>query len=173
MSEISALIYIDAGNAYALYDKVHGDLVLDCMTLRNKLEEFHLGMLPRNPKQVDELLSDIHQLEHELQQRHEDLSQDSPPRPIDNPISVTLLDGQQKFTEISPPMLAIFNVPHSPAHRRTMEDQAKAFQTQVPQARIVRIANADHYLFQSKADEVVAEMNAFIASLPGRPPSER
>lgn len=167
---VSALIYIDAGYAYALYDKAHGDLVLDCMTLRNKLEESHLR-LPRNPTQVDELLSDIHQLEHEIQQRHEDLSQDSPPRPIDNPISVALLDGQQKFTEISPPVLAIFNVPHSPAFRRTMEDQAKAFETQVPHARIVRIANADHYLFQSEADQVVSEMNAFIASSQGKPPA--
>jgi hypothetical protein len=52
-----------------------------------------------------------------------------------------------------------------------MEDQAKAFKTQVPHARIVRIANADHYLFQSKADEVVSEMNAFIASSQGKPPA--
>jgi non-heme chloroperoxidase len=170
--KVSALIYIDAGYAYALYNKARGDLVLDCMALRNELEEFHLGTLPRNPKQVDQLLSDIHLLEHELQQRHEDLSQqDSPPHPIDDPISVALLDGQRKFTEISLPVLAIFNVPHSPAFRRTMEDQAKAFEAQVPHARIVRIPDADHYLFQSKADEVVAEMNEFIASLPA--PHER
>jgi non-heme chloroperoxidase len=167
--KVSALIYIDAGYAYALYDKAHGDLVLDSMTLRDKSEEFHLGTLPRNPKQVDELLSDIHQLEHELQQRQEDLSEVPPPRPIDNPISVALLDGQQKFTEITPPVLAIFNVPNSPAFRRTMEDQAKAFQTQVPHARIVRIANAGHYLFQSKPDEVVSEIIAFIASMQGKP----
>jgi non-heme chloroperoxidase len=160
---VSALIYIDAGYAYALYDKAHGDLVLDCITLRNKLKEFHLGTLPRNPEQVDELLSDVHQIERELQQRRKDLSQVSPPHSIDNPISVALLDGQQKFTEITPPVLAIFNVPHSPAFRRTMEDQANAFEIQVPHARIVRIANAEHYLFQSKADEVVSEINTFIA----------
>jgi non-heme chloroperoxidase len=53
-----------------------------------------------------------------------------------------------------------------------MEGQAKAFQTQVPHARIVRIANADHYLFQSKADEVVSAMNAFIASAQGKPPAK-
>ncbi len=160
---VFALIYIDAGYAYALYDKAHGDLVLDCISLRNKLEDFHLGTLPRDPKQVDELLSDVRQVERELQQRHEDLSQVSPPHSIDNPVSVALLDGQQKFTEISPPVLVIFNVPHSPAFRRTMEDQAEAFEIQVPHVRIVRIANADHYLFQSKADEVVSEINAFIA----------
>jgi non-heme chloroperoxidase len=161
---VSALIYIDAGYPYALYDKAHGDLVLDCITLRSKLNEFHLGTLPRNPTKVDELLRDVRQLEEELHQRQQVLSQDAPPHPIDNPISVALLDGQQKFTTISLPVLAIFNVPHSPAFRRTMEDQAQAFEAQVPDARIVRIANADHYLFQSKADEVVSVMNAFIAS---------
>jgi pimeloyl-ACP methyl ester carboxylesterase len=166
---VSALIYIDAGYPYALYDKAHGDLVLDCISLRNKLNEFHLGTLPRNPTKVDELLSDVQQLEEELRQRQQVLSQGAPPHPIDNPISVALLDGQQKFTAISPPVLAIFNVPHSPAFRQTMENQAKAFEIQVPHARIVRIANADHYLFQSKPDDVIREMKAFIASLQEQP----
>jgi pimeloyl-ACP methyl ester carboxylesterase len=166
---VSALIYIDAGYPYALYDKAHGDLVLDCISLRNKLNEFHLGTLPRNPTKVDELLSDVQQLEEELRQRQQVLSQDAPPHQIDNPISVALLDGQQKFTAIIPPVLAIFNVPHSPAFRQTMENQAKAFDIQVPHARIVRIANADHYLFQSKPDDVIREMKAFIASLQEQP----
>jgi pimeloyl-ACP methyl ester carboxylesterase len=52
-----------------------------------------------------------------------------------------------------------------------MEDQARAFKTQVPHARIVRIANAGHYIFQSKADEVVSEMNAFLASSQGKRPA--
>ena len=64
-------------------------------------------------------------------------------------------------------MLVIFNVPHSPVFRRTMENQAKAFEVQVPQAQIIRIANADHYVFRSNEAEVVRDMNAFIASLHG------
>ena len=55
--KIAALIYIDAGYAYALYDQAHGDLVLDCIALREKLAELHLGALPRNPQQVNELLT--------------------------------------------------------------------------------------------------------------------
>ena len=84
-----------------------------------------------------------------------------------NPISVALLDGRQKFTQIPISALAIFNVPHSPVFRRTMEDQAKAFEVQVPHARIVRVENADHYFFESKEADVVRAMNEFIASLPG------
>jgi len=163
--KVSALIYIDAGYAYALYDREHGDLVLDALALRNKLNEVHLGTLPRNPKQLNELLIEIQQLEKELQQRKGDLSQISAPSPIDNPISVAVLDGQQKFSKIGLPVLAIFNVPHSPVFRRTMEDQVSAFKTEVPQTHIIRIENADHYLFQSKHVDVVDAINAFVSSL--------
>ncbi|MDR3750422.1 MAG: alpha/beta hydrolase [Terracidiphilus sp.] len=166
--KVSALIYIDAGYAYALYDQAHGDLALDAIELRNELNELHPGTLPRNPKQVDELLIEVRQLEQELQQRKDDFSQISAPNPIDNRISVALLDGQEKFTEIRLPVLAIFNVPHSPVFRRTMEDQAKAFAAEVPQAHIVRIENADHYLFQSKEADVVRKINEWVTSLPSK-----
>jgi non-heme chloroperoxidase len=84
--KVSALIYIDAGYAYALYDQAHGDLVLDSIGLRNELNELHIGTLPREPEQVDELLIEVQRIEKELQQRKEDLSQMSKPNPIDNPI---------------------------------------------------------------------------------------
>ena len=164
--KVSALIYIDAGYAYALYDQEHGDLVLDAIALRDELNEVHLGTLPRNPKQLNELLVEVQRLEKKLQQRKDDFSQISAPNPIDNPISVALLDGQQQFTQISLPVLAIFNVPHSPVFRRTMEDQVHAFKTEIPRVHIIRIENADHYLFQSKEADVVQAINAFIASLP-------
>jgi non-heme chloroperoxidase len=162
---VSALIYIDAGYPYALYDKAHGDLVLDSIALRNELAQVHLGTLPRNPKQLDEILADIRHVEAELQQRKDDLSQLSPPGLLENPYSVALLDGEEQFTQIGLPALAIFNVPHSPAFRRTMESQVHAFEVQVPQARIIRIENADHYLFQSKEAEVLHDVNDFIAGL--------
>jgi pimeloyl-ACP methyl ester carboxylesterase len=162
---VSALIYIDAGYPYALYDKAHGDLVLDSIALRNELAQVHLGTLPRNPKQLDEILADVRRVEEELQQRKDDLSQISPPGPIENPYSVALLDGEERFIQIGLPVLAIFNVPHTPAFRRTMENQVHAFEVQVPQAKIIRVENADHYLFQSKEAEVLRDVNDFIKDL--------
>jgi hypothetical protein len=44
--------------------------------------------------------------------------------------------------------------------------QAHAFATGNPQAREVRIANADHYIFRSNEEEVLRAMKAFIATLP-------
>lgn len=161
----SALIYIDAGCSYALYDNAHGDLVLDSIALRNRINQLHLGTLPRTPEQVDKLLTEIRQLEQELQQRKEDLSLMSPPHPISDPISVAVLDGQQKYTHINLPVLAIFNVPHSPVFLRNMENQANAFEVQVPQARIIRIADADHYLFRTNEADVLRAMKDFIHGL--------
>jgi len=89
----------------------------------------------------------------------------SSPHPIDNPMSVAVLDGQQKYTQIDIPVLAIFNVPHSPAFRRTMEDQARAFEFQRPHARIIRIPNADHYIFQSNEEDVLRDIGEFIVGL--------
>jgi non-heme chloroperoxidase len=163
--KISALIYIDAGYSYALYDKAHGDLVLDSIALRNKINQLHLGTLPRTPEQVDELLTETRQLEQELQQRKEDFSLISPPHPISDLISVAILDGQQKYTQINLPVLAIFNVPNSPVFRRSMENQVRAFEVQVPHARIIRIADADHYLFQTNEADVLRAMKDFIGGL--------
>ncbi|NYF78664.1 alpha/beta fold hydrolase [Granulicella arctica] len=163
--KIAALIYIDAGYPYALYDKAHGDLVLDAIEMRNKLEQLHPGTLPSDRKQLDELLTMTRQLEQVLQQRKDDLSTTSLPHPINNPISVAMLDGQKKYTQIHLPVLAIFNIPHSPDHLRTMENQVKAFETQVPQAKIIRIPNSNHYVFQANEADVLRDMNAFIGSL--------
>jgi non-heme chloroperoxidase len=167
--KISGLIYLDAGYQYALYDKAHGDLVLDTLELRRKLDQAHPGTLPRDPKQLDELLAETRQVEQEMQQRKDDFSIISTPHAIDNPFSLAILDGQEKYFQINVPVLAIFNVPHSPVFLRTMENQAVAFQSQVPRAQIIRIAQADHYLFQSNEAEVLRAMSTFISGLQGSP----
>ncbi len=41
-----------------------------------------------------------------------------------------------------------------------------AFERQIPGSRVVRIPNANHYVFISNEGDVLREMNAFIAGLP-------
>jgi pimeloyl-ACP methyl ester carboxylesterase len=163
--KISALIYIDAGYQYALYDEAHGDPVIDAIELRKKLEQLHLGTLPRSSTEVDELLAETHRLEDSLQQRKDDFLVISKPHLIGDPFSVAVLDGEEKYTQLKLPVLAIFNVPHSKVFLRTMEYQEAAFKRQVPSARTYRISNADHYVFQTNEADVLREMNAFIGSL--------
>jgi pimeloyl-ACP methyl ester carboxylesterase len=93
-----------------------------------------------------------------------------------------ILEGQHKYTDIHVPCLAIFAVPHDPssfppmstemraaAQARDLETtsaQAKAFESGVPSARVVRLPNASHFVFRSNETDVLREMNTFIASLP-------
>ena len=94
-----------------------------------------------------------------------------------------IIAGAQKYTNIPVPILAIFAVPHGLAPigplrdpdvaaafeasiKASIEAQAKAVESGLPSARVVRIPNADHYVFQSNEADVLREMTAFIGSLP-------
>jgi pimeloyl-ACP methyl ester carboxylesterase len=44
--------------------------------------------------------------------------------------------------------------------------QATAFEKGLPSSHVVRLPNADHYVFRSNEADVLREMNAFIGNLP-------
>jgi len=98
------------------------------------------------------------------------------------PVIEAIQAGLQKYTDIRVPALGFFAVPHDlgPAFRgaeaarsafeandaaRT-EAQAKAFESGVPSARVVRLPHASHYVFQSNEADVLREVRAFLGSLP-------
>jgi non-heme chloroperoxidase len=90
---------------------------------------------------------------------------------------------QQKYTDIQVPALAIVAVPHAaapwmndPAVRALAEEysaknvalteaRAKAFESAVANARVVRLPHASHYVFLSNEADVLREMRAFLESL--------
>jgi pimeloyl-ACP methyl ester carboxylesterase len=97
------------------------------------------------------------------------------------PIIVAAMAGAKKYSKIPVPVLAIFALPHaSPAtvgddasaraafdrEEAVMAAQAKAFEAGVPTARVVRIPNANHYVYISNQADVLREMNMFISQLP-------
>jgi pimeloyl-ACP methyl ester carboxylesterase len=89
--------------------------------------------------------------------------------------------GVRKYTEINCPTLAVyadrtnFNGMYKddPAARAAAEAifiqrkraQMDAFEAGVPQARVVRLADADHAVFRSNEAEVLREIDAFVATL--------
>jgi non-heme chloroperoxidase len=87
--------------------------------------------------------------------------------------------GAQKYTSIPVPVLAIYAYPHNwdrlpDSDRKAaliVDDKARctgwadAFRRGVPSAHIVMIPNADHYVYLTNEARVVAEMNAFLATL--------
>jgi non-heme chloroperoxidase len=104
-----------------------------------------------------------------------------PPPTGDSPNAVAgVMAGTQKYTSIRGPILAIFALPHDPGPAVTnnpdqlaafkdedaiADSQAKAFEKGLPSAKVIRIPNANHFVFISNETDVLREMNAFIGGL--------
>jgi non-heme chloroperoxidase len=97
------------------------------------------------------------------------------------PASSAIIESLQKDTEIRVPVLAICAIPHergpfaynNSAERAVAEAmdadvneaQAKAFESGVPSARVVRLPHANHYVFLSNEADVLREIRAFLAGV--------
>ena len=180
---VAGLIYLDAGYAYAYYDRSRGDLGIDLIDLRKKLEQLQPGKGPQDPRHlIEELLAaTLPGFERDLKEMQKNLAEVPPAQPALPPISQAIMAGMQMYTDIRVPALAIYAVPHATgqpykddAARVAAEArdeantgaQAKAFERGVPSARVVRLPHANHYVFFSNEADVLREMNAFVASLP-------
>jgi len=100
-------------------------------------------------------------------------------------VSQDIFSGFRKYTEIRALILSIFAIPHSdPPWLATAKDdvrektkafnqqfgalaeqQVRAFEEGLPDAHVVRIPNAHHYVFMTNEAHVLPEMRAFIAQI--------
>jgi non-heme chloroperoxidase len=186
--KVAGLIYLDAGFAYAYYDRSRGDLNIDLIELQKKLEQLQPGKEPADRTALvhDLLETTLPGFEKDLRELQKNL-ETAPPAPGASARKLpaaaqAILAGMQKYTDIRVPILAIYALPHDvgpqfkddPAGRAAAEAkdiastgaQAKAFETGLPSARVVRLPHANHYVFRSNEADVLREMNAFIGSLP-------
>lgn len=193
--KVSGLIYLDAGYSYANYNASQGDLLIDSVEMRKKLALLMSGRGPRELKPlVQELLqTSLPQLEKDLQALQKQLQSlpdstkagtPSSKPPQMPPIGLAILKGQEKYTQIKCPILAIFADPHDfssmfkndPTARAAAETmdrertsvQVKAFEAGIPSAQVILLPNANHYVFKSNEADVFRDMNAFLAKLPER-----
>jgi pimeloyl-ACP methyl ester carboxylesterase len=84
-------------------------------------------------------------------------------------------DGKRAFQGIKSPALAVFAVPHERAGEQNDDADAKdiarveplirAFQKAAPQAKIVRMPHANHYVFNSNEADIIRLIDDFVASL--------
>jgi pimeloyl-ACP methyl ester carboxylesterase len=187
--KVSGLIYLDAGYPYALYDSARGDFNIDLKDLQKKLEQLEPGKMPRAPKSLiqDLLDTSLPKFEEQLRERQKLIAAAPPPPPSAGPAPrplfavAAIISGEQKYTDIRVPILAIFALPHSTstairndpkklAEYEAREEafvgaQAKAFE-RLPGANVVRLPFASHYVFFSNEADVLREMDTFIRSLP-------
>jgi non-heme chloroperoxidase len=189
--KVAGLVYLDAAYSYAYYDGSLGDLNIELIEVRRKLEELQAKFLRDTRPLIQELLeADLPRLERVLRERKKDL-QATPAKllavyaeaEVHLPPAIPAIHaGRQRYTKIPVPILAIYALPPNfedlpsgdPAERAafeartavTTEAQAKAFEDGVPSARVVRLPHARHEVFSSNEEDVLREMNAFIGGLP-------
>jgi non-heme chloroperoxidase len=184
--KIAGLIYLEAGYGYAFYDRVHGDAIFDFFQLQRLLSEYSSNSVTDPDHFTENLTSAVALLDADLKEsRAQD--PDTPlfhaPRGPANPIVAAINMGAKEYSKIPVPVLTIYACPHNfdfdpelknnPKLKSALtadnqfycSRQADAFATGVPTARIVRIPNADHYVFRSNEQQVLGEMNAFLATL--------
>lgn len=183
---VAGLIYLDAAYAYAYYNGSRGDLNIDLIELRRKLDQLANVLADTRPLIKELLETTLPKFEMDLREKQADL--EATPAALLagrsalslSPIDQAVLAGQQKFTNIPVPILAIYAVPidlgplagdaasravYEARNEATTSAQATAFERGVPTARVVRLANASHSVFVSHEADVLREMNAFLSSL--------
>lgn len=156
--------------------------------VRRKLAQLEPGKRPQDARSlIEELLqTDLPELERTLRQIDERFK-NAPPQPPASaqqvrppipPIVAAMNRGSQRYTDIRAPVLAIYafepvNGPDGTPARAAVEkrnqtkrDQAMAFQAGVPSARVVRLENSSHDVFESNESDVLREMDDFIRTLP-------
>jgi len=100
--------------------------------------------------------------------------------PVPAPL-LNVLAGEEKYTEIPVPILAIYAIPHNlgsmpgvdaaklaafeALDEITTGTQAKAFEDGVPTARVVRLKHASHAVYVSNEADVLRDMNLFLTRL--------
>jgi pimeloyl-ACP methyl ester carboxylesterase len=186
--KVAGLIYLDAGYPYAYYDALRGDMAVDSNELRKELEQLvSPASTPEQKGQIKHLLeTSLPQFEKDLHESQKLLEMmPDTPAPPNTPIiqiAAAVIRGEQRFSWVKCPVLAIYAVPHNlgpeagtdPTIRAAMaaadldrtSAQAKAFESGIPSARVVRLPNANHFIFNSNEADVLREMNDFLAKLP-------
>ena len=180
--KVAGLIYLDAAFPYAYYNHANTDWTLDMLEVRRHIDAVQAGAV-LEPQLVEDMSNSVEDLDKDMQELKKEIAMMKPPYPPPPPpIGLAMHFGEQKYTRIPVPILAIVVCPHnfngaisndSKAKAAMVADdlsrctaQAEAFAAGVPSAHVVRLANADHYVFRSNEAEVIREMNAFLEKLP-------
>jgi pimeloyl-ACP methyl ester carboxylesterase len=124
--------------------------------------------------------------EGELRQQYSTTPEGRVGKQRDFPGDAVMLQGMKKYTDIPVPVLAIFAIPHrlgkwvddstDPKVREAAKAysaaelvlttwQAKVFEDGVPTAHVVRLRNADHYVYLSNEADVLREMKSFLSTI--------
>jgi non-heme chloroperoxidase len=187
---VAGLIYLEAGNSYSFYTpgtivSPDTNVAIDINDIRAKLMRANSASPSDSAAIINTLMAvDLPQLQADLAAVHKDITEFAPLRPPPSPntlqarINDAILAGEQKYTALNAPILAIFASPRAmppnpskeehaalAAYEGRNEAQVRRFEAGNPRAKVVRLANAQHAIFLSNPEDVAREMNAFMDGL--------
>jgi len=184
--KVAGLVYLDAGYAYALWSPDSGDSRLDAEDLQKDLSAFLSAPPGSDDKEiVAKSLAALAQLQKDFVGQQKEM-ETLPPPPANQPkppfaaAGAAIIMGQQKYTSIPVPFLAIFASPHNrgpmpnftdaqkaalvASDKKTTSAQIAAFQA-LKSAKVVILPNASHYVFLSNEPEVEKDIKDFLATV--------
>jgi non-heme chloroperoxidase len=190
---VAGLVYLEAGYPYA-FDNGKGPTMKEFQDIRNIApkapppSESDPGLASFAALQQACLRAlGFTYPEGELRQQYTVTLEGRVGKERDFPGSATMLEGMKKYTNVPLPALVIFAIPHrlgkwvddstdpkvreaakaySAAEVVLTTRQAKAIEDGVPTARVVRLRDADHYVYLSNESDVLREMKSFLSTLP-------
>jgi pimeloyl-ACP methyl ester carboxylesterase len=175
--KVAGLIYLDP-SSYGFYDRSRGDLIIDTIELKKKLDQIILVGSAIQKLWIEDLLQTLPQFEKDLHEELQILPATAASAPLvtasthsTNPAVLAgeaILMGEQKYTDIRAPVLAIFAYPSdlgTAPENALSAREADEFEHGIPSARVVRLPHASHRVFESNEMDVLREMRDFLAGL--------
>jgi non-heme chloroperoxidase len=191
-SRVAGLVYLEAGYPYA-FENGKGPTMKEFQDIRNIApkapppSESDPGLASFAALQQACLRAlGFTYPEAELRQQYTTTREGRVGNERDFPGSATMLEGMKKYTNIPVPALVIFAIPHrlgkwvddstdlkvreaakaySAAEVVLTTRQAKALEDGVPTAHVVRLRDADHYVYLSNEADVMREMKSFLGTV--------
>lgn len=168
-----------------IYDSTRGDFRSNVAVLKQRLERLQRSGNDGDVASMDTLFTallnqDLPALERDLRTMQRGLAQAPTGIPLLPPvrtgIEAAIDDGFQRFTNVRGPVLAIFRLDNAPARvgidpavtrQWILNDRGNigTFSRGVPQAQVIVLPGATHFLFDSNADEVTAAIRDFAGRM--------
>lgn len=175
---VAGLIYLDAHGPAAFYDPAVGGYEVDRAELRRRLNDLSTVDPQLEKVQLQELQQSglLQRFEHQAGLMSKNLESLPPPAPNASaapPDSIAIHNeamdkGERPFTDVKGPILVIAAAPHDRFKGKPPKDYERetqrlaALEKRLPNARVVRIPFASHFIYESNEAQVVREMNAFM-----------
>jgi non-heme chloroperoxidase len=179
--KVAGLIYLEAVDSYSFYDPEQTDMVMDMVDVRHEIDAFEASE-PLSAAVLGQIRDSAAALSKSAARMAYNVSasggQGDPALP---PIGLAIKFGEENFTTVHTPMLAVMACPHDYSQlalrnpkaaallkandQARCTEQIKSLKAHDASAQVVVLPNADHQIVRTNEADVVRAMSTFLAKL--------